>query len=109
MPPFLFNILLDDILKGTVTTNRRVIWWTLFGMLEDLSYANDIYLLAHYHADMRICTTYVTLFTTGATPIEEVAEDITNRIKKARQCYGMLSRNLNSAPKPQNLRSFTRM
>jgi len=52
MSGFLFNIIIDWVMRNT-TNARRGLRWNLTSVLEDLDYADDIALLTSRHKDLQ--------------------------------------------------------
>ena len=53
LSPFLFTLCIDWLMKETAKTERRGITWTLTNVLEDIDFADDIFLLSQSHNDMQ--------------------------------------------------------
>ena len=49
MSAFFFNLVIDRMMRHTTEDQPRGIRWTLFDMLEDLDFADDLALLSHTH------------------------------------------------------------
>lgn len=57
MSGFLFNIVIDRIMRKTTDGKRDSIIWKFTSLLEDLDYADDIALLSSKHQHMQEKTT----------------------------------------------------
>ena len=51
--PFLFLLVIDWIMKTTTTGRNNGIQWTLWTLLDDLDFADDLALLSHNHSQMQ--------------------------------------------------------
>ena len=49
---FLFNLVIEWVIGHTTEDQPRGIRWTLFDMLEDLDFTNDLAPLSHTHLHM---------------------------------------------------------
>ena len=52
LSPIIFLIVMDEIMRKSVNEGRRGITWGLNGVLEDLDFADDVYL----HTVIKTCT-----------------------------------------------------
>ena len=52
LPPFLFLLVMDWIMKETTKVQTRGIQWSLLKHLEDIDFAHDVGLLPQRHGDM---------------------------------------------------------
>ena len=114
MSGFLFNIIIDWVMRNT-TNARRGLRWKFTTVLEDLDYADDIALLSSRHKDLQEKSSrlqQVSRYTTDTISIDGLEvedvnsfiylgatvhgaggshEDITRRLSIARRAYGTLN------------------
>ena len=58
----LFNLVIDWVMRHTTKDQPRGIRWTLFDMLEDLDFMDDLALLSHTHQHTREKTCHLSKF-----------------------------------------------
>lgn len=62
MSALLFNIVIDWVMRRTTEDKPRGIWWTLFSVLEDIDFADDLALVSHTHQHMQEKTSCLSYF-----------------------------------------------
>ena len=65
LSPFLFLLVIDWIMKTTITGRNNGIQWTLWTHLDDLDFADDLALLSHNHSQMQDKTTLLETTSAG--------------------------------------------
>lgn len=61
LPPFVFLLVFDWIMKITITGKKNGIQWTLWSQLDDLDFADNLALLSHNHNHMQDHTTQLSV------------------------------------------------
>ena len=65
LSPFLFLQVIDWIMKTTTTGRNNGIQWTLWTLLDDLDFADDLAFLSHNHSQMQDKTTLLETTSAG--------------------------------------------
>ena len=72
----LFNLVIDWVMRHTTEDQPRGIRWTLFDMLEDLDFADDLALLSHTSTHARKETPSQHVWSTGRTANQQEKNEV---------------------------------